>query len=129
MWLRLDAGEQRCRFTHTDIEAVTTNAEKHRLVCASCRHPITSDHHWFMKDGNRTHDVTNPNDVRFRIGCFRQAPGVRVVGASSFQWTWFPGYAWTNAICAGCAVHIGWRFAGGNDVFYGLIIRLLAPED
>lgn len=34
----------------------------------------------------------------------------RFVFSGNFQDTWFPGYGWIPAYCAGCLNHLGWRF-------------------
>lgn len=31
-------------------------------------------------------------------------------GPSSSQYSWFPGYRWTTAVCSVCAAHVGWRY-------------------
>lgn len=39
--------------------------------------------------------------------------------------SWFPGHAWSLALCAGCGAHVGWRFdavgeAATPRAFWGL---------
>jgi hypothetical protein len=65
----------------------------------------------------------NPAGFVFEIACVRSATGIRPVGPSSEEWSWFPGHAWTTAVCGGCLGHLGWRFdaRGGGGSFFGLI--------
>jgi hypothetical protein len=39
-------------------------------------------------------------------------------GAASAEYSWFPGYAWTIALCAACAVHLGWRYAPAHALTF-----------
>ncbi|XP_029034768.1 protein cereblon [Osmia bicornis bicornis] len=52
----------------------------------------------------------------------------------SIEYTWFPGYAWTVAMCENCGAHMGWKFtAVRNDLkprsFWGLIRKSLKNKD
>lgn len=40
-----------------------------------------------------------------------EACNVETNGAPSAEYSWFPGYTWTVALCANCMVHVGWRYA------------------
>jgi hypothetical protein len=101
-----------------------------RLRCASCGHAITEPRERLQVDGAHGHVFTNPHGLSFEIGCFRNAPGCRAAGRPTDEHTWFPGYAWRVALCAGCGVHLGWYYqGGGGGRFYGLILeRLVAAE-
>lgn len=37
------------------------------------------------------------------------ATNTELNGGASTEFTWFPGYAWTIALCAACKAHVGWR--------------------
>lgn len=90
------------------------------IVCANCDHPITQAIWRISKNQDHEHTVFNPAGQVFRIVCFKEAPGVAVRGTPSTEFTWFKGYAWQVGQCAGCDIHIGWRFSGA-DIFFGLI--------
>src|SRR4051794_17134502 len=75
--------------------------EERTLVCVDCGHAITTDAARTERLGAHAHTFPNPDGLRFCIGCFTEAPGVRVVGEESGYFTWFPGFAWTVAVCAG----------------------------
>jgi hypothetical protein len=78
--------------------------------------------------GPRTHRFTNPAGYTFDIACFSDAPGCRAAGEPSLEHTWFPGHAWTVAVCRNCGVHLGWHFSDGESPFWGLILeRLVGP--
>lgn len=77
-------------------------------------------------DGAHAHTFANPHGFVFRIVCFAQAPGAPCVGARSTEFSWFAGMAWTVAVCGGCGRLMGWRFAGSERSFFGLIANHLA---
>lgn len=54
----------------------------------------------------------------------RSLAGHRLQGRPSTQYSWFPGYAWTIAVCSACGEHLGWRFTSSTKspaAFYGLV--------
>lgn len=38
------------------------------------------------------------------------------LGAPSAEYSWFPGYCWRAAQCAGCTAHVGWRYRAMTTV-------------
>ncbi|ESO85229.1 hypothetical protein LOTGIDRAFT_195998 [Lottia gigantea] len=61
-----------------------------------------------------------------------RAKNLSLIGRSSTEHSWFPGYAWTIAQCKECANHIGWRFTAKNkklspEKFWGLCRSSLVP--
>ncbi len=107
----------------------TETPREARLLCAACRHPITTDEQRIAIGGGHQHTFTNPHQITYRIGCFRNAPGCGHVGAATDEFTWFAGYRWRVAVCGGCGGHVGWGFqkAGGSG-FHGLILDQLTAE-
>lgn len=100
-----------------------------RLYCARCREAITDEKQRIPVNGAHMHTCTNPQGVTFRIACFRSAAGCAEEGMPTKEHTWFPGYAWRVAFCRKCNAHLGWRFAGPADAFYGLIAdRLISAQ-
>ncbi len=96
------------------------------LVCATCDHGITSAASRTERSGAHAHAFANPEGQRFEIGCFAAAPGVVLVGYEILAYTWFPGFAWTVALCARCALQLGWRYRSeAGAVFFGLILERL----
>lgn len=92
-----------------------------RLLCARCRHRITTRGEEIEIDGLREHSQVNPHGFVWTFHCFARAPGCAAVGAPSSEFTWFPGHTWQIVQCAGCAWHLGWLFACPDRRFYGLI--------
>jgi hypothetical protein len=92
------------------------------LVCAYCAHIITSPDDAIAVDGSATHSLTNPAGITFNIGCFREAPGCSTAGEPTSEFTWFPGFMWSYALCSRCRAHMGWRYQSGMTSFFGLIL-------
>ena len=100
-----------------------------RLLCSACSHPITRPQARTAVDGTHEHRFTNPHGVRFRIGCYAEAPGCRPMGAATDEHTWFPGHVWRIVVCANCRQHLGWSFHGRDGGrFFGLIVERLSPS-
>ena len=75
-------------------------------------------------EGAHIHTRTNPSGFRFTFGCF--ATSTCLVSDSRFaEFSWFPGFEWRFAHCAGCGTHLGWRFEG-KGVFDALVLERLA---
>ncbi len=79
--------------------------------------------------GSHVHTFANPHGLVFRIGCFSTAPGCVHADWESDDFTWFPGFSWSPAQCAGCGAHLGWRFSSGSSAFHGLILDRLLEVD
>ncbi|MEE9217661.1 MAG: cereblon family protein [Acidobacteriota bacterium] len=102
----------------------------HPIRCAQCGQPVSTTDQRMEQAGSHAHRFENPAGIVFRIGCFRHAPGCRHAGEATLEWTWFPGHAWSMALCIKCGTHLGWYFGPGGtgDAFYGLILHRLAEE-
>lgn len=91
------------------------------LVCARCRHVITTSGEEIEIDGLREHSQVNPHGVVWTFHCYARAPGCAPVGNPSTEFTWFPGHSWQIVQCGGCAWHLGWLFRSPDRHFHGLI--------
>ena len=100
------------------------------IRCAHCGQQVSSVDQRIEQAGSHAHRFENPAGIVFRIGCFRHAQGCRRAGEATHAWTWFPGHAWSMALCIKCGTHLGWSFeaAGTGEPFYGLILDRLAEE-
>ncbi len=100
------------------------------IRCAHCGQQVSTAGQRIEQAGSHAHRFENPAGIVFRIGCFRHAPGCRRAGEATHAWTWFPGHAWSMALCIKCGTHLGWSFGpgGAGDAFYGLILDRLAEE-
>lgn len=99
-----------------------------RLCCRVCGLPVTDTASRVSVAGSHRHVFTNPAGVVYEIGCFAAAPGCAGAGTPTADFTWFPGYRWSFALCADCGTHLGWRYAAGAGGFYGLILDRLVEE-
>lgn len=113
-----------------DLGTLLRDATGHRLRCRLCGAVITSDGHRIEIAGRHVHRRVNPAGFEFEFGCFDAAAGAAVVGPSTAEFSWFPGYAWSYSVCRACGAHLGWFFEGGDPAFHGLILnRLERPND
>jgi hypothetical protein len=113
------------RGTRSDPTRASDVATGWYLHCAACRTRITRADARGERGGAHVHRFTNPAGLEFEIGIFQEAPGCVLRGDSTSAFTWFPGYAWTIACCANCDQHLGWRYDGASDRFFGLILDQL----
>ena len=109
-----------------------TRGEPAWLLCRVCEHRIVPTSSAVSFDGAHRHRFTNPGQLTFEIGLYDEAPGCLHQGEASEYWSWFPGYAWRVAVCAGCRSHLGWAFQcvgtpglGEPPDFHGLILDRL----
>lgn len=105
----------------------TTSGRK--LLCGMCGYYITSVDSKIEMSGKNIHVFANPAGYVFQIGCFSSAPGCFVTGVPTEEYTWFPSYAWSYALCANCMEHLGWFYDSGKDSFFGLIVDRLREEE
>src|SRR5690606_8667613 len=98
------------------------------LLCAACRHHVTTDREPIQMLDRHEHTSTNPHGIAYLVGCFRRAPGCAGVGPRDSAFSWFPGYTWQIALCQRCRAHLGWIFRAGADSFHGLILDRLVTD-
>jgi hypothetical protein len=97
-----------------------------QILCRRCGRYITSGKQRISVNGSHQHTFANPEGISFHIGCFARVQGCSFVGEPTGEWSWFRGYAWSVAYCAGCGLHLGWRYSSADDVFHGLVLRSLS---
>ena len=112
-----------------DAATKVAPAEDRAVVCAACGHEITRASAAISVAGSHAHTFMNPGGYVFEIVCYREAPGTASAGASSAEWSWFPGYRWKIALCAACRAHLGWSFTSGADRFFGLVQDRIGEGD
>jgi hypothetical protein len=105
--------------------------EEKAIVCAQCRHSITSTAQRIEINGMHQHTFFNPYGIIYEIGCFQSAQGCGHVGPTTDEFSWFPGYGWRIAVCSSCLTHLGWLYsAPDKESFHGLILdHLLQPDE
>ncbi|MCF8085753.1 MAG: hypothetical protein K9J48_02555 [Desulfohalobiaceae bacterium] len=98
-------------------------------LCKFCRRMITTSSERIVVNGQHVHICANPYGLLFEVGCFARAVGCQSTGTPTTEFTWFPGYAWSIALCSSCANHLGWYYMGRPpSEFYGLILSHLIEE-
>ena len=111
-----------------DAAADHLDASDRAVCCRACGHPIAGESAVHEVGGKADHAFFNPAGQLFEIRCYDSAPGCLVRGEPTLEFTWFPGHAWRYALCGGCGTHLGWRFEGADDMFFGLIRPRLLEE-
>lgn len=103
------------------------------MACGRCRLSICHHEQLFhMSAEGPVSAFVNPGGVVHETATFYKATNLVLVGSKSEEHSWFPGYAWTIAVCAQCRGHIGWRFTAvkSDSVpkhFWGLSRATLRP--
>lgn len=114
-----------------DNQPVVTEKEKtdtrplDGIVCRACGSVVTSRSEKISVGGAHCHTFFNPAGIVFELGCFRKAPGCRVTGGATAEFTWFAGFVWRFVLCSHCRAHLGWFFEGRDSTFFGLILTSL----
>lgn len=98
------------------------------LCCANCGIRITHPVSKVIMQGSHSHQFTNPAGLSFKVACFAVAENTTLEGESTLEHSWFIGYAWQVVCCQQCKTHLGWRFKGNRDAFFGFIADQLKPE-
>jgi hypothetical protein len=99
------------------------------IVCRECGRRLARSDEAVSVAGSHTHTFMNPGGFVFEIACYRDAPGTRLQGTPSAEWSWFPGCTWQIACCTGCDAHVGWRFHGASGGHHGLVRDRITEED
>lgn len=106
-----------------DRDKVQTDEPAERFLrCRTCGQPVARAQDRIAMNGRHGHALFNPAGQLFEVGCFAAAPGCRYEGEFTFEFTWFPGYAWRFAMCRRCDAHLGWEYRGAAGGFVGLIM-------
>lgn len=112
-------------------ESVTTEDDRWLCCrrCASAIAPVAA----ILPEGETPLVFANPQGLVFELILLRSASGLQLIGDATQEFTWFQGYAWRVALCAGCGNHLGWRFEAIQGsvppVFFGLLRRELVERD
>ena len=106
-------------------DAEVTDSER-ALRCRACGETLSSERHIFAMDSDEVRQVfVNPHGILREVLTVQDAWGLVFEAWSSTELTWFRGYAWRIAHCAGCGALIGWRFESEGvrtpAAFHGLL--------
>ena len=113
--------EEACQYDEQEKEPYGDE----KILCRQCMQVITSPAERMQVQSSHCHTFSNPAGLLFQIGCFRRVKGCVDASPPETQWSWFRGYAWQVVLCSACASHLGWRYTGPQDGFYGLILSRL----
>jgi filamentous hemagglutinin family protein len=102
--------------------------EKNAILCRSCKNKISSIDEMIEVNGHHRHAFKNPVGIIYQIGCYLNAKGCLVLGNPTDEYTWFPGFQWSLALCSQCFSHLGWFFQSSSDSFFGLILENLVDD-
>ncbi|XP_045453726.1 protein cereblon-like [Melitaea cinxia] len=108
--------------------------QKSVLCCSSCAAEIARREDIFAMSSEGVHsNYTNLGGYMHDIVTVARASNTELSGAPSTEFSWFPGYAWTIALCAACMAHVGWRFDAQRrslrpQRFYGLCRNYVQPR-
>merc|ERR1719419_225526 len=107
-----------------------------KLQCRRCGTEITNTSEIFSmsKTGPQSAYV-NPSGFVFETLTVYKVKKVSYMGYPNPEYSWFPGYAWTNITCRNCHNSLGWRFTVVKEKegeltpsrFFGLTRRSLRP--
>ncbi len=117
----LDAGAPTVAAGRPEVDQLIESAVDDRIRCAQCREVVTTAKLAVQRNGAHEHTFRNPAGYSWTIRCFRDAGGCTAAGAFTPEASWFAGYQWCYALCAGCARHLGWWFVGSGPSFVALI--------
>ncbi len=126
LWCK-DATQRKATPTPAHAPGLADDAGR-LLVCRHCGAAISDSGALFPMGGDKlTHVFSNPYGKLHELVTARRAQGLILQGPASAEFTWFPGYVWEIAYCAGCRAHLGWQFtAERGDTepqrFYGLLV-------
>ena len=106
-------------------ERSTSEGDEFWLCCAQCGLRVVPSSAIFRPGAETPLVFANPEGMVFELVTASRAEGLTFVGPSVSEFSWFAGYAWRVALCAGCMSHLGWRyeacFSGVTPaVFFGL---------
>lgn len=104
------------------------------FCCASCFRQVARKEDVFsMAEEGPVGAYVNPGGHVHETLTIHKTTNISLVGRSSTEHSWFPGYAWTIAQCHGCRSHMGWRFTATKkslspQKFWGLCRSSLVPD-
>ncbi|XP_059050217.1 protein cereblon [Achroia grisella] len=116
---------------HMEVKLIS---RKSVLCCSSCMGEIARRENIFAMSSEGVHsNYTNLGGYMHDIVTVSAATNTELSGSPSAEYSWFPGYTWTVALCLGCMAHVGWRFDAQKrnlrpQRFYGLCRNYVQPR-
>jgi hypothetical protein len=83
--------------------------------------------------GEKRHLFTNPAGVSCEFFTFASCPGAVAVGDPTEEYSWFPEYGWSFALCESCGNHLGWHYKAASGLhefpeFWGILVNRVLPH-
>eukprot|EP00112_Aurelia_sp_Birch-Aquarium-sp1_P020684 Seg539.8 transcript_id=Seg539.8/GoldUCD/mRNA.D3Y31 product="Protein cereblon" protein_id=Seg539.8/GoldUCD/D3Y31 len=104
---------------------VNEETNKDEMLCRKCGHGITKPKQFtdvptvkalrqrndtiLMRENTLIQLFQNPEGSKFEVITAKET-NVKLVGEPTKEYSWFPGFSWTIAICPHCGIHLGWKF-------------------
>ncbi|CAH1390746.1 unnamed protein product [Nezara viridula] len=87
----------------------------HQFICGTCRAVIGKQTDCFaMSIEGAQGTYVNPEGYHHDTLTLLKVENVIPISAPSTHFSWFPGYAWSIAVCRHCQKHVGWQFVATN---------------
>ncbi|RWS28543.1 protein cereblon-like isoform X1 [Leptotrombidium deliense] len=103
------------------------------LCCCNCKTRICHRRSVFSMSVHGPQDTyVNPAGYVHETLTVYKAESLSLMGRSSTEQSWFPGYAWTICKCSECGNHMGWKFTATNkklkpESFWGICRSAIEP--
>lgn len=95
------------------------------ICCRSCGAVVVPRKALNHARARGEHTFRNPAGYSFHVMTFPLAPGCRCEGPTVAEASWFAGTTWQLALCKSCETHLGWKYEGVEESFFGLIVTRL----
>ncbi|XP_077297265.1 protein cereblon-like isoform X2 [Arctopsyche grandis] len=105
------------------------------LCCSQCSSNICKMEEIFAMSNEGIHtNYCNVGGYVHNIVTVKSTMNIDLQGRPSLEFTWFPGYYWTIAVCSRCFSHIGWKFTAEKkslrpQSFWGLTRNAVTPKN
>ncbi|XP_050419400.1 protein cereblon [Patella vulgata] len=125
--LSYDSAIQRLRYELVVMKTCTV------LQCKYCNAPIANKNDVFsMAVEGPMGAFVNPAGHVHETLTIYNVQNIQLIGRSSTEHSWFPGYSWKIAQCRSCANHMGWKFKATHknftpQLFWGMCRSSLVP--
>lgn len=98
----------------TIIKALNIGLDK-QISCGACNRPLARKKDIFNVPGSEGVAGAYVNSYgsvhqTLTVKRLQDPTSVELQGRPCTQDSWFPGYAWTIAVCGTCGRHLGWKF-------------------
>lgn len=109
-------------------------AQCEHLCCRECDHAVARQSDVFaMSEEGPQGAFVNPFGHVHETLTVHRAEGLRTTTQPTYEFSWFPGYAWSIVECSFCRNHMGWLFTTGDGnlrpaKFWGLCRGSLKPR-